>query len=181
MKETENDLFPNLGLSELEKSWERHKNLHVDELIALAEKKFEAEEYAVSLFLSDKLLKEKPLDSAQTLPLRYMRGESYFQFKYYRQAYADFLFYRKEGVPSPELNEKITRCRKAIHIGNTGSVLFIAVFALSIDIMYLALYQIREEFPMGLSETWIQACGIFFSALIVAGIFYRYVVIPRLK
>jgi hypothetical protein len=181
MKETENDLFPNLGLSELEKSWQLHKNLPVGQLISVAEEKFSDGDYAVSLFLADKMLKEKALDSAQILRLRHVRGESYFQFKYYRQAYTDFLFYRKEAGHTPELNEKITRCRKAIHIGNTGSVLFIAVFALSIDIMYLALYQIREEFPMGLSEAWIYAFGIFFSALIVGGIFYRYVVIPRLK
>ena len=181
MKETEHDLFPNLGLSELEKSWERHENLTVEELISITETKFVGGDYAVSLFLTDKLLNAKTLEAAQTLRMRYIRGESYFQFKYYRQAYADLLFYRKKTEPSAELNDKISRCRRAIHIGNTGSVLFIAIFGLSIALMYLALYQIREEFPMGLNRDWIYtSCGLF-SGLILLGLVYRYGVIPRLK
>ena len=181
MKDTANDLFPNLGLSELEKSWKRNEHMSAEELISVTEEKFSGAEFAVSLFLSDKLLKFKQVDAEQTQRLRYIRGESYFQFKYYRQAYADLVFYRKQTSPTTELNDKISRCRRAIHIGNTGSVLFIAVFGLSIALMYLALYQIREEFPMGLNQDWIYASAGFFSVLIMLGLVYRYAVIPRLK
>lgn len=181
MKETENDLFPNLGLIELEKSWKHHENLSVAELISIAEDKFSGAEFAVSLFLADKLLKYKTLDSGESLRLRFIRGESYYEFKYYRQAYADFVFFRKQSAPSGELNEKIGHCRRAIHIGNIGSLLFISVFGLSIALMYLALYQIREEFPMGLDRDWITASAGFFAGLILLGLVYRYAVIPRLK
>jgi hypothetical protein len=181
MKDTQTSLFPNLGLSELEKSWENHGNLPLEQLIEIAEQNFSEGIYAVALFLANKILKTKNPDAKTVERLRYIRGECYYQFKYYRQAYPDFVFYRKQTGSSPELDSKISECRRAIHIGNIGSVLFIGVFGLSIVIMYWALYQIREEFPMGLTLEGIYYSGAFFAFLILFGLFYRYVVVPRIK
>jgi len=68
-----------------------------------------------------------------------------------------------------------------IHTGNIGSIWFIAVTILSLDIMFWALYQLQEEFPMGISLNWVFYTGIFGLILLVFGLFYRYVVIPRIK
>ncbi len=181
MKDTQTSLFPNLGLSELEKCWEQHGQLPVDQLIEITEQNFSDEIYAVALFLSNKILATKNPDETTSERLRYIRGECYFQFKYFRQAYPDFVFYRKQKGSTAELDAKISECRRAIHIGNIGSVLFIGVFGLSIVIMYWALFQIRNEFPMGLTLEGIYYSGGFFAFLVLFGLFYRYVIIPRIR
>lgn len=175
-------VFENTGLTELKKAWKTYgAQMDTAELLALAEENFENGTHAVALFLADRILKEKnPADEARTR-LRFIRAEAYFAFKFYRQAYPDYKFYVRQHGETEELRQKMNLCRKMIHTGNVGSVLFIAIFAMCTNIMYYALYQLQGEFPMGLNIHYIHISTAISGALLLGGLFYRYVIISRMK
>lgn len=181
----ETPLFENTGLTDLDKAWKKYADTDVDELIRITEENFENKVYAVSLFLSDKILKEKKPSENAIIRLRYIRAESYYEFKFYRQAYPDYLFYVKQQGETDEIRSKMRTCKRMIHTGNNGSLLFIAVFGLSCVLMFWALYAIQAKFPedlnMGLNIDYILYSGIGLGAMLAFGLFYRYVIIARMK
>jgi tetratricopeptide (TPR) repeat protein len=175
-------LFENKGLTELKIAWKKNHHLETQTLVNLAKENYEAGNHAVSLFLADQILKEKNPDASTEIELRFIRAEGYFAFKFYRQAYPDYLYYVKNsGKNGQDLSQKISQCRRMIHTGNIGSILFIAVSVLSLDVMYWALYQLQDDFPMGISIEWVYYTGIFGMILLIFGLFYRYAVIPKIK
>lgn len=175
-------VFENTGLTELKKAWKAHgHSMTTAELVALTEEKFEKGDLAVALFLADRVLKEKQPDEETATRLRFIRAEAYYSFKFYRQAYPDYKQYVRQRGETEELRTKMNLCRRMIHTGNVGSVLFIAIFALCTDIMYYALYQLHGEFPMGLNINWIHITTAISGVLLLGGLFYRYVIISRMK
>lgn len=174
-------VFENTGLTELNKAWKQYSGSDVNTLIGIAEDHFAQGSFAVSLFLADRILKEKNPDEEARIRLRFIRAESLYEYKFYRQAYPDYVYYIKQRGETEELRKKLRMCKRMIHTGNTGTVLFIAVFALSIDIMFLALYQLREMFEMGLNLEWIYYTMGISGAMLLGGLFYRYVIISRMK
>lgn len=179
---TTTPIFENTGLTELQKAWKTHgPAMDTAELIALAEENFEKGDYAVALFLADRILKEKNPAEEARVRLRFIRAEAHYAFKFYRQAYPDYKFYIRQRGETEELRQKMNLCRKMIHTGNVGSLLFIAIFTLCTDIMYYALYQLNGEFPMGLNINWIHITTALSGAMLLGGLFYRYVIISRMK
>lgn len=175
-------VFDNTGLTELQKAWKtRGRSMNTAELVALAEENFTNGTLAVALFLADRILKEKNPDEETRIRLRFIRAEAYYAFRFYRQAYPDYTYYVRQRGETEELRQKLALCRKMIHTGNVGSVLFIAIFALCTDIMYYALYQLNGEFPMGLNIQWIHITTAISGGLLLGGLFYRYVIISRMK
>lgn len=178
-------VFENNGLPELEKAWKEHSHNDIDTLIAIAEENFEKKIFAVSLFLSDKILKEKNPSENATTRLRFIRAESLFEFKFFRQAYSDYTYYIKQQGETEEIRKKLRWCKRMVHTGNNGSLLFIAVFGLSIVLMFWALFAVQSKFPedlnMGLNGDYILYSGITTTAMLVFGLFYRYVIIARMK
>lgn len=178
---TEQPVFENIGLSELEKAWKKYGHSPLDILLRITEENFEKGELAVALFLADKILKEKKPSEDAVSRLRFIRAEGYYAFKFYRQAYPDYKYYVSKHGKSTELENKMRYARKMIHTGNIGTLLFIGVFELSLVIMFLALYQLKDNFPMGLNLDYIYYAGAVGIGMILFGLFYRYVIIARMK
>ena len=181
-------VFENTGLIELEKAWAKYSHADTDILIRLAEENFENKIYAVSLFLVDKILKEKKPDAQAVTRLRFIRAESFFEFKFYRQAYPDYIFYVKEKGETEALHTKMRFAKRMIHTGNIGTLLFLAVTILSLDIMFFLLYYVQFiqvgnsiPFEMGLNLNYIYYSAIAGGAMLLFGLFYRYVIIARMK
>lgn len=178
-------LFDNTGLTELEKAWKVHGQLDSKTLMEITEQNFQNKVYAVALFLANKILKEKNPDENMLVRLRFIRAEANYEFRFYRQAYPDYQFYVKKMGSTPELEQKIRYCRRMVHTGNNGSLLFIAVFWFCTVIMYWALFKIQENYPqdfqMGLNLSYVYYAGAAGLAMLLFGLFYRYVVIARMK
>lgn len=183
---THTNPFQNTGLTELEKAWKDNSSLDLDILLSYTEQNFDDGIYAVSLFLADKIIKEKSTSENTLVRLRYIRGYSYYEFKFYREAYKDFAFYlTKQPDGRNVLAPKLAYAKRMIHTGNNGSLLFVAVFGLSIALMFALLYKVQEAFPenfdMGLNMNYVLYSVYGFTALLLFGLFYRYVIIARMK
>lgn len=189
MQTQEVPVFENTGLTELEKAWKKYSHTDTDTLIRITEENFENGEYAVALFLADKILKEKNTGEETRIRLSFVRAECYYEFKFFRQAYHDYKYYTQHRGSNETLDKKIRWCRRMIHTGNNGSLLFIAVFWLASVIMYLFLYEVQQNvkvngqqaFPMGLDIDYVYYAGYIGVAMLLFGLFYRYVVIARMK
>lgn len=187
-------VFENTGLTELEKAWEKYANTDTDTLIRLAEENYEQGIHAVALFLANKILAEKKVELNAQTRLRFIRAQSLYEFKFFRQALPDYKFYVAQQGSNEELERKMRYCRRMIHTGNNGSLLFVAVFGLACVLMFWALYYVQKvemtdgngnkSYPfenLNLNIDYILYSGVALGGLLVFGLFYRYVVIARMK
>lgn len=178
-------LFENTGLTELEKAWKIYSGTDIHTLIRITEEQFQQGTHAVALFLADRILKEKNPDPETRVRLRFIRAECFYEFKFYRQAYPDYVFYIKQRGENDTLRAKLRYCKRMIHTGNIGTLIFIAVSTICLVIMFWALYFVQvkypEDFDMGINLEYVQAFGIAGTAMLLFGLFYRYGIISRMK